>query len=355
MDIKVLGGGIVGLAAAEELVRRGHGVVVIDRSLPGEAPMGAATERAAGMLAPVAESDWGEREHVVRNLESAQRWPEYAARISSVSGIDVDYRAHGTLVVAVDADDLTAIRHRHQLHRELGLAAELLDGDEARRLEPGLSPSLPGALHCPDDHQVDPVRVRRALAGAVIAGGGEFVEMEVEELEVEDGRVVGARSAGRRLEGPDATWIVAAGAWARKLGLAATPHIRPVRGQMVVVELGDPPLCTRVLRGPNAYLVPKSDGRLLIGATMEEVGFDDRQTAGGVMDLLVGAWEVLPGLHDAPIVQMWSGFRPTSLDNEPVVERSGEHDNVVWAVGHGRNGILLAPWTAQRVADAVEA
>lgn len=349
MKVIVIGAGVVGLGAAWELSRRGADVVVLERDRPGAG----ATMRAAGMLAAAAEARYGERSLTRLSLESLASWPQFARELSEASEIDVGYRDEGTLVIARDRDDLDALRHVHRLHHELGLKAEMIDGEAARELEPGLSPGVPGAVLCEDDHQVDPRRVVDALVEALRRRGVAIHSgVRVDEVLTEGERVVGIGAEG--FDPPeDAVYVLATGAWARDVhGLEGdVPVVRPVRGQMIVVELGSPPLCRRVLRGPDAYLVPKGDGRLLIGATMEERGFDERPTAGGVMDLLVGAWEILPAIHDAPILDIWTGFRPVTLDNEPVMRRSQRFTNVIYALGHGRNGILLAPRSANVVAD----
>ena len=308
------------------------------------------------MLAPSAEAQYGESELVQMGLESLGMWPDFAAQLERESGVDVDLRRQGTLIVAVDRDDLEWLRHA-QLERErLGLAARMIDGDAARELEPHLAPTIPGAVWCPDDHQVDPRRLVQALRSAFEKQGGRLLEgVEVKGVQIEADLAAGVELAtGVEALAPTATVIVAAGAWTRELtGLDDAPRVRPVRGQMLAVELGAPPLCEHVIRAPDAYLVPRSDGRLVIGATMEEMGFDPRHTAGGVMDLLVGAWEALPAIHDAPIVEMWTGFRPMTIDSEPVMRRSDSVANLVYATGHGRNGVLLTPLSARRIADLV--
>ena len=351
MNVVVIGAGVAGLVSAWELARRGASVTVVERDHPGA---GASTA-AAGMLAPVAEATYGEGALTRLSLESVALWPTFVEELEAATGLSVGYRTEGTLVVAVDRDDLAALQHTHRLHADLGLEAHLLDGDAARELEPCLAPGVPGAVYCPTDHQVDPRLLVDALVAAVKAAGGRIVtDRDVRGLDVEARRVVGLQCDDFEAP-PDATYVVANGAWTRQLeGLGDDrPHVRPVRGQMLALELGDPPLCRHVIRAPDAYLVPKTDGRLVIGATMEEVGFDTRLTAGGVMDLLVGAWEAVPAVYDQQIIEMWTGFRPMTLDNEPVMRRSTTLDNVVFATGHGRNGILLTPLTGDRIADLV--
>lgn len=351
MNVVIIGAGVVGLASGWELARRGCDVVIVERDEPGA---GASTA-AAGMLAPVAEAKFQENSLLRLCLESLERWPAFAADLEAAADLSIDFRTDGTLVVAVDRDDLESLTHQHRLHTELGLSSRMIDGGEARELEPTLAPGVPGAVHCPNDHQVDPLLLVRALIAAFEAEGGRVVAgVDVRGLRREGPRIVGLDCDG--FEAPhDATYVLATGAWARKMAGLGTdvPHVRPALGQMLSVDLGEPPLCRHVIRTPDAYLVPKSDGRLVIGATMEERGFDARITAGGIMDLLVGAWEVLPAVYDQALLDTWSGFRPMTLDNEPVMRRSSDVENLVYAVGHGRGGILLTPLTGTRVADMV--
>lgn len=349
-DIIIIGAGVAGLGMAWRLAEEGHDVVVLEKD---EAGAGASTA-AAGMLAPTAEVRFEEVELLQMGQRSLELWPDFARTLEEASGMSIDYRTEGTLVVAVDRDDLAAIEHLHRYHAELGLPATMLDGDEARQLEPGLAPSIPGAVHCPDDHQVNPDLLVEALVTAFGRAGGDLREgVEVERVIAKDGSVEAVETtSGERLEAR--VVVLAAGAWSRKIdGLGPDrPQVRPVRGQMIALELGEPELCRHVLRAPDAYLVPRSNGELVIGATMEEMGWDDRLTAGGVFELLRGAWETLPGIYDAPIVGTWTGFRPMTLDNHPIIGW-GEQDGLYVATGHGRNGILLTALTAERAAREV--
>lgn len=351
-DVVIIGAGIAGLGMAWRLAERGLDVVVLERDQAGS---GASTA-AGGMLAPTAEVRFEEVELLEMGQESLRRWPDFARDLEAAAGMSIDYRTEGTLVVAVDRDDLAAIEHLHRYHVELGLTARMLDGDEARELEPGLAPSIPGAVHCPDDHQVDPNLLIEALVQAFGNAGGTLREAtEVTRVVVEEGRARGVETAdGERIDAE--VVVLAAGAWSRRVeGLGPDrPQVRPVRGQMISVELGDPPLCRHVLRAPDAYLIPRSSGELVIGATMEEMGWDDRLTAGGVFELLRGAWETLPGIYDAPILDTWTGFRPMTLDNQPIIGW-GAQDGLFVATGHGRNGILLAALTAHIGASQIGA
>lgn len=349
MRVVIIGGGIAGLGTAWELALRGHEVRLLERDKIGAG----ATSAAAGMLAPVAEARYGEDRLVQLCLKSRDTWPDWAAELEAASGLKIDYRTEGTLIVAEDHDGLQKLAHLRRLQLDLDLPATVIDGDAARELEPLLAPSIPGALYCPYDHQVDPRMLIAALAAAARAAGVVIEEgVDVDDFVIADGRV---QRAGH-VEDAKATYVLATGAWSR--GFASLgddrPMVRPVRGQMLAVEIGTPPLCRHVIRSPKAYLVPKSSGRLIIGATMEEVGFDPRLTAGGMMDLLVGAWETIPAIYDQPIIEMWTGFRPISLDAEPIIRRSHAASNLVLNTGHGRNGILLAPLTARRAADVVQ-
>ncbi len=308
------------------------------------------------MLAPTSEVSFEEEDLLALGQHSLGLFPDMVDELESSTSIDLDFRREGTLVVAVDRDDAEALEHLHNYHRRLGLPVERLVGDAARQLEPGLSPNIHYALFSPQDLQVDPVALVKALAGAAEnAGAAIHPNRPVEAVRVGDAGVEGVVTADGDFCEFDHI-LIAAGPWSPKLkGLprGALPHIRPVRGQMICVELGEPPLIEHVIRGPDAYLVPKSDGRLLIGATMEERGFDPRLTAGGIFDILEGAWEIVPGIYDAHVIDMWTGFRPLTLANKPVIGPS-TIDGLYLAVGHGRNGILFTASTAYGLAELID-
>jgi len=312
------------------------------------------------MLAPAAEFDFEETALLELELESLERYPTFVERLEEQTEIGVDYRREGTLIVGLERDHADALEHIHSRRREVGLDAEHVSAERARELEPGLDPSIHSAIHCPSDHQVDPVQLVRALERGFRREGGRLVE----DTEVAELRIDGAAEAVVTEDGAvheAETIVLAAGAHADEIGGVpdgVLPHVRPVRGQMLSVDLGTPPLCDHVLRVPdparqNVYLVPKSDGRLLIGATSEERGFDPNLTAGGVYDLLRGAYRALPGIYDQDLLDAWTGFRPVTLDNEPVLGPTAI-DGLWLALGHGRNGILLTPITAEALAEAVD-
>jgi len=350
-DIIFVGAGVAALGAAWKLQQAGLQVLVLERDEPGAGTSG----RAGGMLAPSAEAKFGEVDLLEFELRSMELWPGFVEELESASNLKIDYRTQGTLIVAVDRDDFERIEHQWTYHNELGLDVKRLDGDELRKLEPGLAPGIPGGLLVPGDHQVCPVLLVQALAAALKSAGGELLTgHRVQELLHDGQRVLGVMVEDKQIFAPQV--VLAPGVWGREIQNIPPedmPKIRPVRGQMIAVDLGTPPLLQHVVRGPDAYLIPRSDGELVIGSTMEEKGLDPHLTAGGLMDILVGAWEVLPGIHNQNVLGTWTGFRPMTLSNFPEI-RKGSLDGLYWSVGHGRNGILLTPATAERLVGLVQ-
>jgi glycine oxidase len=348
-DAVVIGAGLIGLASAWRARQRGLSVLVIDRAdEPGE---GGASHAAAGMLAPVTEADFGEEAVLRVNLAGRSRWAAFAAELEERSGLPTGYRESGALVVAADRDDAEALHRLHELQLALGLEAEWLAPSRCRRLEPGLSPRIAGGILAHGDAQADPRATARALAAVVeeLALG-----VEVEAIEHTDGRVTGVRTGAGSVE--CGAVVVAAGAWSPALApLGAGPPVRPVKGQILELRVRggmESPL-TRVVRTPRCYLVARGDGRVVLGATVEEQGFDTTVTADGVYRLLEAAWEVLPEVAELELVRAGAGLRPGTPDNAAVVG-PGELDGLIWATGHWRNGVLLAPLTGELVADLLE-
>ena len=342
-DVVVAGAGIVGLACAWRAAQAGMSVLVLDR---GEDVPGAASAVAAGMLAPVTEAAFGEHELLRLNLAGRAEWPAFAAELAERSGIDLEYSEAGALVVAVDRDDAAELRRLHELQGSLGLSAEWLTGRECRRLEPGLSPRVSGGVLAPQDGAVDPRAVVRALH-AVLRGDGVAVRTGVEVLRVEDagGRVTGVVTSQGTL--PAGRVVVACGAWSAGLHESAPP-LRPVKGQ--IVRLRGAPLAERIVRTPRCYVVSRGNGEIVVGATSEERGFDTTVTAGAVQRLLEYAWEVLPDVEERELVAVDAGLRPVTRDNLPAVAAAGP-EGLVWATGHGRGGVLLAPLAGRAVAE----
>ncbi len=349
--IAIIGGGVCGLGIGWRLAQAGRAVTVFDR---GRAGWGA-TWAAAGLLAPQVEAEPSEEPLLALAMASRDMWAEFAAEVEAASDIAVDYRTEGTLVVAHDRDDVERLRDRHDFLTGLGLDLDWINGAEAREREPHLAPGVSAAVYSALDHQVDNRKLAAALREAFVRAGGELREnTPVEEVLLDGDRVNGVRTEDETLGAE--TVVLAAGPWSHDIGgLLETlrPPVRPLKGQMLALQM--PPggaLLDHVVWGPDIYLVPRLEGRLLIGATVEEMGFDPSITAGGVMDLLRDAWETLPGIYDLPVVETWVGFRPASRDDAPILGPTAL-DGLVMATGHHRNGILLAPITARAVADYV--
>jgi glycine oxidase len=330
-DVAVIGGGVIGLAVAWRARRRGLDVALLERApTVGRG----ASWAAAGMLAPVAEADVQERRLLELNLESARRWPAFADELRDLTGIDVGYRTSGTLLVARDRDEAEHVEREHAVRVRLGLGVERLLATAARRIEPGLAPGLRLAVRLPDDHSVEPARVVAALTEACTRAGVRIhAGVEVDDVaQVDADRVV-----------------IAAGAWSGALGPGAP--VRPVKGQALRLrDPAGPGLCTHVLRFEGGYLVPRDDGRYYLGATMEERGFDTAVTALGLYELLREAAEVLPGVLELDVEESFAGLRPGTPDNAPILGTDPADPRVVWATGHFRHGVLLAPVTADLVA-----
>ena len=352
-DAIVIGAGLIGLSCAWRAAQRGLSVLVLERA-PAEALPAGASGVAAGMLAPVTEAEFGEEALLRLNLASRELWPAFAAELEERTGMPTGYRESGALVIAADRDDAEELRRLHVFQRSLGLEAEWLAPRDCRRLEPGLSPRIAGGIMAPHDGHADPRAVARALAAAVEAAGGELLYgAEVCEVTVRDGRAVGVATATGSVDAGRV--VVAAGAWSGELGPHGGPHVRPVKGQILELRArgGASPPPERIVRTPRCYLLARPDGRVLLGATVEEQGFDRTVTAGGVFDLLEAAREVFPEVAEFELVAARAGLRPGTPDNQPLIGE-GEVEGLVWATGHHRNGVLLAPLTARAVADILE-
>jgi glycine oxidase len=347
-DAVVVGGGVIGLAIAWRAAQAGMTVTVVD-----ERPGRGASWAAAGMLAPVTEVHYGERPLLGLNLAASARWPGFAAEVEEAGGRPVGYTPVGTLAVARDADDNAALEDLYQFQLRCGLEVERLRSRECRQLEPGLHPGIRGGVLAAGDHQVDNRALVEALLVACERAGVRMVSGRVAELAAEGDRVTGVVLAdGERLAA--ATVVLAAGCWSGGLGgvaAEALPPVRPVKGQLLYLRgPASEPLCSRNVRGLEVYLVPRGDGRVVVGATVEEQGFDTRVTAGAVHDLLRAALELLPDAAELELLETVCGLRPGSPDNAPMIGPAGPEGLVV-ATGHYRNGILLTPVTADAVAE----
>ncbi|MGH2865960.1 MAG: glycine oxidase ThiO [Solirubrobacteraceae bacterium] len=349
LDVVVVGGGAIGLSIAWRASTRGLRVLVLERDRAG----GGTSHVAAGMLAPIAEARPAEEPLLELGLHSARAYPEFVRELSRAAGQDVGYSRCGTLLVARDDDEARGLERELELRLRYGLAVERLRPSAARRLEPALTPALRLALDVPDDHAVDPRRLTAGLAAAIRSAGAEVREgTAVSGLEYTAGRVTGVTLADGAAVGAAAV-VIAAGAWAGELTTPTEIPARPVKGQ--IMRLHDPSgpgLLRRVVRIGPTYIVPRGDGRYVIGGTSEERGFDTTVTAGAAFELLRDAGELVPGVSELVLDEFSAGLRPGTPDNLPVIGAdavAGLH----WAVGHGRGGILLAPVTAELVCAAL--
>lgn len=352
-DVVVIGGGVIGLATAWRAGLRGLRVVVLERDRAGAGT----SWFAAGMLGPIVEVTPGEEPLLDLGLRSARAYPRFVAELAAAARRDdVGFTPCGTLLVARDADEAEALEREFALRRGFGLDVERLRPSEARRREPALTPKLRLALDVPGDHAIDPRALTSALLAAVRHGGGEVREhTPAVSLEIAGGRVRGVVLEDGTTVDADQV-VVAAGAWSAQLkGLEAADRVpvRPVKGQ--ILRLHDPAgpgLLTRVVRMPPSYITPRGDGRYVIGATSEERGFDTTVTAGAMFELLRDAGELVPGVSELVLDEFGAGLRPGTPDNLPAIG-PGAVDGLHWATGHRRNGILLAPVTAELVAGAL--
>ena len=366
-DVVFVGGGVIGLACAWRLSQRGARVAVVERGEPG----GGATRVAAGMLAPVGELSFGEPELLELTLAAARLYPEFIAEVEAASGKETGYEELGALHIALDRDEAAQLRRVHDLQRSLELEAEWLPPRRCRDLEPGLTPSFHGGVFAPGEAAIDPRALTLALLGALRADGAEVLTgTEVVDGIFEGERLTGVRTrsshesdnesrtelsphTGDNLLRAD-TVVLANGAWSGAtpwLPDHARPSVRPVKGQVLELRRrdGEPP-ARHILASERVYLVPRGDGRLIVGATVEEMGYDTAVTAGGVHELLREAYRLLPDVAEMELVDAIAGLRPGTPNNLPLTG-PGAIDGLILTTGHFRNGILLAPLAAQAVAD----
>lgn len=342
----VVGAGIQGSAVAFRLAQAGKKVVVLERAVPGAE----ASSAAGGILSPGVEAtEIGPFYRLC--AASLERYPSFARDVEAASGVWVGYRGGGTLEVAFDDDHARLLAARAEKLQKAQLPVTVLDDREVRRLEPGLSAAARGALHFEGEASLDPRLLGRATYIAAARAGATFVTGQVHRIVHEGGRAVGVDHESGRIDA-DAV-VLAAGSWSLQVEGHGLPPgaVRPVRGQMAVVDTR-PPLLSRVVFSDKGYLVPRADGRILCGSTMEEIGFEKAVTAAGLRHVLDLALEIAPALAGAPVVETWSNFRPASPDGSPILG-PGTVPGLFYATGHTRNGILLTPITADAVSAAV--
>lgn len=345
-EVVIIGAGVQGCAVALRLVQAGKRVLVLERSIPGAE----ASSAAGGILSPGVEAtEPGPFYQLCR--ASLARYPAFAAELERMTGLAVGFRGGGTLEVALDEEHAHLLAARAEGLASRGLPAEQLDDAAVRRLEPNVSPAVRGALYFPDEASIDPRPLARALYLAAHRAGARFLTGQVRSICTRNGRVTGVEHEAGGLEAEAV--VLAAGAWSMQVEGSGLPTraVRPVRGQIALLDTR-PPLLSRVVFSSRGYVVPRADGRVLCGSTMEEVGFEKAVTAGGLHGVLGLAIEIAPALANAPLLETWSNFRPASPDGWPVLGPS-ETAGLFYAIGHTRNGILLTPVTADAVSAAV--
>jgi glycine oxidase len=375
-DVVIIGGGVIGLTVVRALAQRGvRDVCLIERAALGTE----ASFAAGGILAPQAEAN-GQDEFFELACRSRDLYADFARGLREETGVDVELDTTGTLYVALTEEDVIEIEKRFEWQSTAGLAVAKLTAREAselepciRELRPGSSEGLRGALLFPRDVQVENRRLLNALVNSVAKLGVNIVtETNVESIAVQCGQT---NAQSKRVSGVQTsrgfvncrTIVVAAGTWSSFIKHVSTPKIapadasalqysapkiEPVRGQMICLD-AKPQLTRHVIYSPRGYLVPRRDGRLIAGSTSENAGFTKQVTAGGISSILAHAREISPRIENLPIVDTWAGLRPRAADGLPVLGPCDEIDGLVYATGHYRNGILLAPVTGELITEAV--
>ena len=343
-DVVVVGAGVIGCAVARRAAGAGLRVVVLERGTPGME----ASWAAAGMLSPLAEAA-APGPMLDLLLAAREMYPAYVEALREETGIDCGYSDAGTLFLALREEDDPEMEARFAWQSAAGLGVERLDAAAVRSAEPAVSPEVRFALRFPGDHQVDNRALGAALRSAAAAAGVELrTGVAATHLLREGSRAVGVACAdgGRVRAG---AVVIACGAWAGRLpGLPRPVPVEPVHGQLLAIE-SLPPLFRHVVDSPRCYIVPRASGRVIVGATVEHTGERKAVTPWGLTRLLTGAVEVAPALEHAPVVETWSGLRPGTPDGLPILGPDPGVAGLVYATGHYRNGILLAPLTGERI------
>jgi glycine oxidase len=306
------------------------------------------------MLAPHSEVGFEEEEFLQLGIESLRAFPRFVDELASDAGRRVPLDDRGTMIVGFHRDDAERIRRLYEFREDLGLPVKWLPGTAGREIEPLLSPKITAAIWLPDDCQINNRDLIDALRDAFVARGGVLREdTPVRSIVIENDRALAVRTDADEVAASSV--IAAAGCWSGLIaGIpeALKPPVRPVKGQIVSLRMNGEFEFKHVVRAPDAYLLPKDDGRLLVGATQEEMGFDVTPTAGPVMRLLERGWEAIPSIYDLAIDSIDVGLRPGSRDNEPLIGPT-EVSDLYFATGHHRHGILLAPVTAYALCDMI--
>lgn len=341
-DLVIVGGGLIGLGVAFEAQKRGMKTLVLDAKAQG-----AATQAAAGMLAPISEMEWRDPRFLAVAKDALEAMKTWLPEIAERSGHLLDASSPGTLWVAQTRDDEEAIEHLAMLHQAAGVGGRLASRDELRTLEPSLTPRVTGAYVIANESAIDPRALHRALAEAFVRAGGAIESANADALWMDDERAVGVRT-DRGAFGAART-LIAAGAWSEKLLADHVEfRVRPVKGQTLILQ-GIRRILEHTIRTPEIYVVPRPDGRVVVGASSEEAGFDASARAGVIFELLREALRVVPELAECELIDCPVGFRPALLGTLPALGKT-RTEGLFVATGHGRNGVLLSALTARSVA-----
>lgn len=357
-EVLIVGGGVIGLSLARELCKKGvKEITILERGQIGRE----SSYAAAGMLAPHAECEKAD-EFFHFCTESNLLYPKFAAELLNETGVDIELDRSGTLYLAFTENDLKEIGERFERQTKSAFPVERLSASDVRKTEPFISPDVRGGLFFPNDWQVENRKLLIALQKFAELNRIEIVEdAEVKNLITENGKITGAETESQKFFAP--VIVLATGAWTSLLNnrkaivesnakIYQLPTVRPIRGQMISFRTAKR-LFAKVIYTPRGYLVPRGDGRILSGATIEDVGFDKNLTDSGVEFLRQNALEISPSLANLEIYEKWAGLRPRADDDLPVLGAPHEHGNLYLATAHYRNGILLAPLTAKILAAKI--
>ncbi|MBI2340502.1 MAG: glycine oxidase ThiO [Deltaproteobacteria bacterium] len=348
--IAIIGGGVIGLSIGWQLTRLGAVVALFEKGTAGSE----ASSAAAGMITPASEVRFGEEDLLKLFLESLNSYPVFIEELEKQSGLSTDFRTDGSLMVALDHDDEAELNRLHEYQKELGLSVEMISPAEVTALEPLLSGQCTAAIRADSEYFLDNLRLIESLKKAFLASGGQLHEgTRIERLEIEQGKVRAIKAKGERF--PVSTVCLATGIHQDIEGLGdyLSLPVRPVKGQALELVNNQTIPLTRAIRTIHrypVYLVPRSDGRIVVGATNEEMGLDHRVTGGALLDLLYGAWKILPATAEMEVRKTWVGFRPTAEDHCPILGRTGIEGLFV-AMGMYRHGILLTPIVGKLMAE----
>ena len=347
MHIAILGGGLTALSTAWSLIEQGH---TVDLCYPKR--VGNASSAGGGMLSPSCEADGCTPDLVQLSIDSCASYPQWIASIEAISNLSCGYHQKGTLLVALHHDHNQELEHLVGFQQTHGLKQEWLTRKILKRKSPNLTRHI-GGLWFPDDHFVNPRKLCKSLRLALKMRGVRFFEGEcsLQFIDSTPNSSVQSILVDGVTKSAD-LYVLADGAWS--LNHLQNLPLRPVKGQFLLIEPkeGSEPLIEQVIRTPDVYIIPRENGQLYVGATMEEEGFDDRQTVGAALDLLYHAFQVLPGVYEMIIQESGHGFRPALRDNQPMIGASS-HPNLWLNIGHYRHGIMLAPGAAQLFTDAL--